>query len=204
MCGSTAAQDQLQGEQLQAYQQAQQLTAEQYANQQALYAPMAAQFQSILTRGPNAKGFSDEEEQHLDAQAVEGTAENYEGAAKAVNENLAAEGGGSNPLPSGGQTQLKEQVATSSAQEESREEEQIQQADYSQGYNEWENAGAGLETIAAGENPLGYEGAATSSGSAAGTTAEQIAEEENSWENAAIGAVGTAAGGWATGGFKTP
>jgi hypothetical protein len=204
MCGSTAAQDQLQGEQLQAYQQAQQLTAEQYANQQALYAPMAAQFQSILSRGPNSKGFSDEEEQALNAQAVEGTAENYEGAAKAVNENLAAEGGGSNPLPSGAQTQLREQVATSSAQEESREEQQIQQADYSQGYNEWENAGAGLESIAAGENPLGYEGAETSSGSAAGTTAEQIAQEENSWENAAIGAVGTVAGGWATGGFKTP
>jgi hypothetical protein len=85
-------------------------------------------------------------------------------------------------------------IATSAAQEESSQESQIQQADYTQGYNEWENAGQGLEAVASGENPLGYESNATSSGSAAGTTASQIASEDDSWINAALGAAGSASG----------
>lgn len=202
MCGSTGAQDQIQQEQIQAYQQAQQLTAEQYANQQAIFAPMAAQFQSILQRGPNAQGFSGDEMNELNAESTEGVAENYQQAARALNENIAAEGGGNNPLPSGGQIALKERLAASAAQTRSGEENQIESASYNQGHQEWMEDGQGLEAIAAGENPLGYEGAETSAGSAAGTTADQIAEENNSWINAAIGAAGSVAGGWATGGFK--
>ena len=201
MC-ATGAQDQIQDEQMQAYQQAQQLTAEQYANQQEIYAPMTAQFQSIFAKGPNQEGFSEPEKQELNAGAVEGTAENYAGAAKAVGEQEAAEGGGNIPLTTGGELQQKEGVAESSAQEESREEGQVKAADFSQGYNEWENAGSGLEAIGAGDNPLGFENAATSSGSAASTTAASIAQAQNSWESAVGGAAGEAAGGWASGGFK--
>lgn len=202
MCGASAQQEELQQEQMDAYKSAQEMTAKQYSDQQAIYAPMAAQFQSILSKGPNAKGFSDEERNDLNAQAVEGTAENYAHAAKAVNENLAARGGGDNPLVGGEEAQLKELVAASSAGEQSQEESQIKSADYKQGYNEWRDAGAGLEAIAAGDNPLGYENAATSSGSAASTTADDIAKENNSWVNAAIGAAGAVGEGWATGGFK--
>lgn len=194
MSGPTDTQLQLQQEQIDAYQQAEQLTKEQYANQQAIYGPMISQFQSIYANGPSQEGFSDEEKERLNAQAVEGTAHNYSSAAKAVGEQEAALGGGTNPLPTGAQLQQKEQVAESAAQEESSQESQIEAADYSQGYKEWEAAGQGLQTIAAGANPLGYEGAATGAGSAAGTTADQIAEEDNSWINATIGAVGSAAG----------
>lgn len=203
MCDNPV-QDQIGQEQVEAYQQAQTLTAQQYSDQQSIYAPMTAQFQSIFNRGPNQEGFSDAQMQDLNATAVEGTATNYSSAAKAVNEQEASLGGGDIPLTSGGQLQQKEQVAESAAQEESSEESQIKEADYTQGNAEWQAAGSGLETIAAGENPLGYEGAATSAGTAASTTAQQIAQEQNSWETAAMGAVGVAAGGWATGGFKTP
>lgn len=193
MCASSG-QNQLASEQLQAYTQAQQMTAEEYVGQQAIYAPMQAQFQSIFDMGPNQQGFSPQETATLDAQAVEGTAENYEQAATAVNEQTAAEGGGNNPLPSGAQTQLKEEVAESAAQNESQQETQIQEADYNQGLQDWQNAGEGLETIASGENPLGYEQAETGSGSAAGTTENQIAEEDNSWINAALGSAGAIGG----------
>jgi hypothetical protein len=194
MSGPTAQQTELGNEQIQAYQQAQQLTQEQYADQQEIYGPLTKQFQSIFDKGPDQQGFSASEEQGLNAQAVEGTAENYSQAAKAVGEQTAAEGGGTNPLPTGAQTQLKEEVATSAASNESAQENQIQQADYTQGYNEWENAGAGLQSIAAGENPLGYEGAETGAGSAASTTAGQIASEDDSWINAAIGGASSLAG----------
>ena len=195
MCGSTAAQDQLQQEQISAYQQAQQMTAQQYANQQAIYAPMAKQFQSIFDMGPNQKGFSEEETNTLNAQAVEGTASNYNQAAKAVGESLAAEGGGDEYMPSGGADQIKAEVAESAAAQESGQETQIKEADYAQGLSEWNAAAGGLETIAAGENPLGYESAATGAGSAASTTANDIATQNNSWINAAIGAAGAVGGG---------
>jgi hypothetical protein len=194
MCGATAQQTEIGDEQIAAYKQAQDLTSKQYANQQAIYGPLATQFQSIFAKGPNQTGFSTPELNSLNAQAVEGTATNYSQAAKSVNESLAAEGGGDNPLPSGGQIQLKQQVANSAAQEQSSEENTINAANYSQGYNEWQNAAGGLQSIAAGENPLGYEGAATSSGSAASDTANQIASQQNSWINAAIGAGGTIGG----------
>jgi hypothetical protein len=194
MSGPTAQQTELGDAQIAAYQQAATLTQQQYANQQAIYGPMVNQFSSIYAKGPNQKGFSDEETADLNAQAEEGTAENYGSAARAVGESEAAQGGGTNPLPSGAQEAVQSGVATSAAQEESRQESQIESADYSQGYNEWENAGQGLEAIAAGENPLGYQSNQTSAGSAAASTAAQIASEDNSWINATIGAVGSAAG----------
>jgi hypothetical protein len=194
MSGPTAQQTELGDAQLQAYQQAAQLTQEQYTNQQAIFAPLVSQFQSIYAKGPGQQGFSPEENEELNATAEEGTAENYGDAARAVGESEAAEGGGTNPLPTGASSAIQSNIATSAAKEESQQESQIESADYSQGYNEWENAGQGLETIASGENPLGYESNETSSGSAASTTAGQIASEDDSWLNATIGAVGSAAG----------
>jgi hypothetical protein len=202
MCGSTQAQGTLQQEQLDAYKQAQEMTAKQYADQQAIYAPMAKQFQSIFALGPSQEGFSTDETNVLNATAVAGTATNYANASKAVGEKLAAEGGGNEVIGSGGAAQLKAETAQSAAGELSREQTQIKEADYEQGYKQWMNAGQGLENIAAGENPLGYEGAATGAGGAAGTTADQIAQQQNSWINAALGAAGAIGGGWAEGGFK--
>ena len=196
MCGASQQQNELAAEQTAAYQQAQQMTAEQYGKQSAIYATLTPQFESILAKGPNQQGFSSEEQQTLNAQAVEGTAENYKQAATAVNEQLAAEGGGTNPLPSGGQEQLQQEVANSAAANESSQETQIQEANYKQGAQEYGAAASGLEGIATGTDPLGFENAATNAGTAASNTADQIAQEDNSWVNAAIGAAGTIAGGY--------
>ena len=76
MCGSTGEQNQLQQEQLDAYTQAQQMTQQEYQNQQELYAPMSAQFKSIFSMGPDQEGFSAPELENLNATAIEGTAEN--------------------------------------------------------------------------------------------------------------------------------
>lgn len=196
MCGSTGAQEQLQQEQIAEYQKMQQMQAEMFSKQQEIYGPLAKQWQSIFDRGPGQKGFSDDQLNDLNATAVEGTALNYEQAARAVNENIAAQGG-DEYMPSGASNQLRSSVATSAAEEESREESQIKQADYSQGYEEWMNAGQGLMSIAAGDNPLGYANATTDSGSAAEKTANDIAEAQNSWVNAALGAAGAVGGGLA-------
>lgn len=188
MCGATDAQVQLGGEEMQAYKEAQQLTQEQYSNQQAILSKLTPQFESIFAQGPNQEGYSQPEEDTINSQVLEGTATNYKQAATAVNEEQAAEGGGNIPLPTGEQVAERERVAESAAQEQSQEQTQVKEAGYQQGYKQYLDAASGLEGVAGEENPLGYESAATSSGTAAADTENQIASEQNSWVNAAIGA----------------
>lgn len=180
----------MQAEDLATLQEYNQAFAQQYANQGAIYAKVSSVLDPILNAGPSQTGFSEGEENNLNAQAVAGTAQNYNAAAKAVGEETAAEGGGNSPLPSGAQTQLKQQVAESAAQTESGEETQIQEQNYATGRQNFLNAEEGEMAIAAGENPLGYASAVTSSENAAGNEANQIAQENNSWYNAALGAAG--------------
>jgi hypothetical protein len=203
MC-ATGAQNTIQQQDIATMQQYDAQQAQQYANQSELYASVKSVLDPILKAGPGQPGFSGAEETALDAQAVEGTAANYRAGAKAVGENLAAEGGGDNPLPTGAQTEMKEQVANSAAAEESQQETQIQEANYQTGRQNFQNAEEGELAIASGENPIGYAGATNSASSNAGTEANAIASEDTSWINSLIGAAGAVGGGWATGGFKTP
>ncbi len=194
MSGPSSTQMELQQEQAQFYQEGMQESQTAFAEQQSLLKQMQAVYDPILAKGPNQEGFSTEEENTLNAQAVQGTATNYTEAAKGVNEQLDAEGGGNNPLPTGGATQLREEVAASAAGQESGEEEQIQQANYAQGYNEFEGATQALTTASGELSPTSYETAATSAGSAAEQTANQINQEQNSWITPVMGAVGAVGG----------
>lgn len=194
MCGPTAGQLELGDEEMAAYKQAAALTTAQYGNQQAIFQPMVTQLQSIFAKGPNQEGYSQPEQDTLNSQILAGTSENYAQAARAVNESEAAQGGGDIPLPSGAQLARREAVATSAAQEESREQLQVKNQGFEQGFKQYEDAAAGLSGIASAENPLGYETGATSSGTAASNTEDQIASEQDSWVNAALGAAGSIAG----------
>lgn len=191
MCGATSAQNQLQTEQAAFYQEATQQAQETYGEDQEILGKMTSAYEPILAAGPNQEGFSEAENNNLNTQATEGVAGNYNNASKALREQQAAEGA---PLPTGEQSQQQEALASSAAGQQSEEQQQIKQADYTQGYNEWQNAASGLTSTAGLLNPTGYEGAATGAGSAEGETANQIASENDSWVNAAIGA-GSAIGG---------
>jgi hypothetical protein len=190
MCGASSQQQQLEQEQADFYQSAMQESQTAFGEQQDLLKQMEAVYNPILAKGPNQMGYSPEELATLNAQAVEGTAQNYQQAARAVGEQTAAEGGGSISMPTGAQTQLKQQVAQAAAQQESGEESQIQEAGYSQGYNEFVQATGALATASGDLNPAGYGEMANQAGAAASSTANQIAQENNSWMNAALGAAG--------------
>jgi len=195
MSGPSSQQLTLQQDQLDFYQQGVQEATANYGEQQDLLAQMEAVYNPILAKGPNAPGFSPAEQAALDAQAIQGTAGNYTQAARAVGENVAAEGGGNNPLPAGGGTELKAQVAEKAAADESAQQQEILQASYATGEKEFENAGSALATASGQLNPAGYESAATSAGSSAETTANQINKEENSWLAPVLGAFGSLGGG---------
>jgi hypothetical protein len=203
MSGPSSSQLQLQQEQMAFYQQGVQESQTAFAEDQGLLKQMEAVYSPILAKGPNQEGFSGAEKGNLDAQAIQGTASNYSQAARAVGEQGSAEGGGDNPLPSGGATQAKEEVATAAAGQESSEESQILQADYAQGYNEFTQAGGALATASSQLNPTAYEGSATGAGTAAENTANQINQEQNSWIAPVLGAAG-ALGGAAISTFGAP
>lgn len=192
MCGATNAQEQLQQEEMQSIQQYDQMMQTQYAKQSSLYSTVTSVLQPIFNQGPNQQGMSAAEKATLDAQAVEGTAENYKMAAQAVNEQIAAEGGGGSPaITTGAQQAIKSSIATSAAAEESKQETEIQEQDYALGRENFTNAEEGLMAVAGGENPLGYMQATTNQENVTNQEANAIAEEDNSWINAAIGAAGT-------------
>ena len=188
MCGETSTQDKLSDEETSAFETYLNQEEQQYSKQSSIYSTLTSELTSIFNKGANQQGYSAAELNNLNAQATEGTAENYSSAAKSQNESLAAEGGGNEAITTGGQTQLKEQTAESSAQEQSKEETSISEANYEQGYKEWENAESGLEAVATGENPTSYANAATSASESANSEADTIASEESSWESSAISA----------------
>lgn len=191
MCGATGQQQQLQQEQMDFYAQGQQEAGQTFSEQQKLLQQLEGVYEPILARGPNAKGFSQAEEQDLNATAVDQTAQNYARAAKAAGEQISAEGGGNIPGSTGSQEQLREEVAAASAQQESTEQSQIEQSNYAAGRQEFAQATGALATASGQLSPVAYENAATEAGGAAATTANEIAQENNSWINAAIGAAGS-------------
>lgn len=176
------------------YQQAIQEAHTAFGEQQSLLEQMKEVYSPILAKGPNQEGFDPAEKSALDAQAKEGTAENYSKASRAVGTAIAARGGGNTPLATGSGEQLREEVAASAAGEESKEESQILQADYEQGYREFTNAGEMLATASHELSPTSYEAAATGAGSAAEKTASDMISEENSWMAPVLGAVGALGG----------
>lgn len=190
MCGATSEQKQLQASQIAFYNQATQHAETTFNEDQEILKQMQGVYAPILAKGPNQRGFSDEERQNLDTQVTEGTAKNYQQAARAVNEHLAAQGGGNIPLTSGADAQLQSEVANASAAEQSRQESQVIAADYSQGHKQFTEATDALLAASHELNPTAYSEAATNAGSAAEKTANDIAAANNSWVNAALGAAG--------------
>lgn len=188
MCGPTATQEQLSAEQVQFYQQMQQQDATVFSEDQAILQQMQSVYAPILAAGPNQYGFSNEETNDLNTSATEGVATDYASAAKALRENNAALGGGNTYLSSGVAAQQEAGLAQSAAQQESTDKLQIKEAGYQQGYNEFQEATNALEGTAGLLNPTAYSGAATSAGSAASTTANEIAQENESWYAPLVGA----------------
>ena len=175
-----------------------------YSNFKTLQDTLNAQFAPILAKGPNQFGFSDAELQNLNSIATEGTARNYGSAKRALQESIATEGGGTSNvnLTSGASTEMERELASDAAATESAGQQQIQEAGYNLGHQEWSQAVAGEEDLAAGWNPNSFAGSANNSGTLASDTANTITSEQNSMWGSIIsglsGIAGSAAQGWAT------
>ena len=201
MCGSTGAQETLQNDEISFYQTQTNAYNTAYSNFTSLSKTLNSQFAPILAKGINQQGFSAGQVENLNAQAEEGVARNYAGAAKALNENMAARGGGENVLSSGEEEQLRGELASEAAKTESNEESQINTANWEQGRENYEGAVQGTEALAQSWNPNATAATANQSGSIANTEANTIAAESDSLLTSVTGALGGIAGNAVKGAF---
>lgn len=179
-----------------------------FARQEAILGNLQTAWDPVLNAGINQYGFSAPEDTALRAQATEQTAKNYSQAASAVNEQLAARGGGNTFLPSGTNAQISAGVAENAAQQVSAQNLAITQAGYARGRENYMAASNALGGVAGMYNPTGYAGVANTAGQDAfssATTNYQEAQQNSPWKIAGgiLGGVASAAMGGLTGGLGT-
>lgn len=198
-CGASAAQSQIQDSQIAFMQQAQQQSAAVFGNASKVFNELQATFAPIIAAGPNQEGFSEQEKSNLNSQAITNVGQSYKNARAAVGNAQSAEGGGNTVLPSGANIGVDLGLASSAANQTANELGTITENDYATGRQNYQNAVAGAAGATNTYNAAtGATNAANQSGSDAGTTANQIATQDNSWMQAVSGALG-AVGGAATG-----
>lgn len=191
--GASAQQTDLGNSQQSFYQSLTSDYAQQFGSQNAILSTLQNSLNPIIAAGPNQFGFSTGETNTLNSQAIQGTGQQYSNASGALKAAQAAQGGGNSLLPSGVASQQQAGLASAGANQASNELLGIQQAGYTQGHQQYENAVSQEEGVAGLYNPNGLLGGVNSAGSAAGGTLNEINQENNAaspW-----GLIGGALGG---------
>lgn len=207
-CGASAAQNAAQTAQASAYTQMTQQATQVFGSDSSVFQNLQQTFQPTIAAGPSQQGFSAAEQSSLNSQAITNGGIAARNAKQATGEAVAAQGGGNNAaLQSGVDTGIEAQVNESAAENTANQLGTIQNANYAQGNQNYNNAVAGLAGSTNAFNSANAAGsAATGAGVASANTANQIATQNNSWMQAvsgALGGVGAAALGVATGGGST-
>jgi hypothetical protein len=164
-----------------------------FSGQQAILGSLRNAAQGIVAAGPNQYGFSPTEQAALETQAIGQTATTFAANQQALNEALAARGGGNAFLPSGAAAQLQGQGYQAAAGQESQLMTGITEAGYAQGRQNWQTALGVLGQTAALEAPSSMAAQASAAGKEAFAAQTQIAAEQaaaSPW-----GAIGGALGG---------
>ena len=212
MCGGpTSAQTELQQSESDFYKNQIAAYNTAYQNFSQIQSVLNAQFAPILAKGPGQWGYTPEETAAYNTQIAEGTGRNYDQAQRALQENIAAEGGagaGNVNVTSGTTDQLKEELAAQAAGEQSSEQLGVTTSGYALGRQRYDQAIQGEEALAAGWNPNAFSGSAVNAGNLASSEANTIAQQQNAMWGSVLGALGgvagSAAGGWGQSGFKKP
>jgi hypothetical protein len=197
MCGgATSTQTELQQEEADFYKTQIGAYNKAYGNFSDINAKLTAQFDPILKAGPGQMGYTKNELTDLNTMATEGTAGYYKQAAQAAAEGEATLGGGTSNvnITSGAAADTRARIAAMAAGQSAQQRLQIEQSGYDIGRQQWQNAIAGEESLAAGWNPNAFSGSAVSAGSSASSMANTIAQQQQSAWQSVLGAVGGVAG----------
>lgn len=194
MCGATSQQKQLEAEQADFYKQLISMTQQEYSGFTNIINSLTASVTPILQKGINQEGFDQGEKANLDTMATEGVAANFQHAKEAMSESEAARGGGNTFLPSGEVQEEQANLDIAAADQQSKEQQQILEADYATGRQNYLWAEGALSGVAQLENPEAMASVANQGGNAAATTANEIAQANDAWMAPVFGAIGGIAG----------
>lgn len=155
----------------------------------------------ILAAGPNQYGFSPTEDSALRTLSDTSTANAYQSAKQATDEQMSGVGGGNTFLPSGTEAGINANIATAAANQRANQQLGITESGYATGRQNYINSANILGGVAGQMNPLGYAGATTNAGSSAFGGASQINQQNNAASQILGGLIG-GAGSALLGGFQ--
>lgn len=202
MCGSTAQQNQISDTQQAFYNQLTQEYNTIFGENQGIISALTSAYMPILQAGPSQTGFSQGQENALRTQNTETVSTDYAQAQRATAQALAGRGGGNTFLPSSVNANIIASNANAAAAQRAQGEQNISLANWQQGYQNWQQAANVLAGVGGMTSPTGFSGAVTGAGSAAATTANQIAQANFAPWGALAGAAGSVAGSFVSGGMS--
>lgn len=204
LCGASQGQKDIANQQSATYNQMVQQATQVFGDSSKVFGDLMSTFAPTLAAGPNQEGFSQAEKSALQSSAITQTGQAYRNAKQAAGEAMAAQGGGNvGDVTGGSNAAINLGIAENAANQTSSELNQIDQADYAVGRQNYAQAAAGLAGATNVFNPATTaENAATGSGEAAANTENQISQQNNSWVSSVTGALGGIAGAALTGGMS--
>lgn len=201
-CGAAQGQKDIANQQTSAYKTMLNQAQQEFGGASGVFSDLMKTFEPVVAAGPDQEGFSQAEKSALQSSAITNAGNAYRNAKQAVGDTMAAQGGGNVGDVTGGyKTGINLSVAESAAKQTADSLNEIDQADYATGRQNYKEAVAGMESAPGVFGTANSaENVATGGGEAAANTENQIAQQDNSWVGAVTGALGNVAG-IATGGI---
>jgi len=194
-CGAGSQQKQIGQAQQSFFNQLTQQATQVFGGASQVFQNLVNTFTPTIKAGPNQEGFSPAELSAMKSQAITNVGQGYKNVKAAVGNAQAAYGGGNVSLPTGVNEATDLGAAINAADTQSSLLNNITQADYAAGRENYNNAVKGLEGATSVFNPAAtMAGQATGAGEAAASTANQIAQQNNGWMSAVSGVLGSVAG----------
>lgn len=210
-CGASGAQNQIEQSQQSFANQVQGQAGQIFGQSSSVFNDLMNTFSPIVAAGPGQQGFTPTETSALNSQAITGVGQSYKNEKQALGDQQAAQGGGRAVLPGGASTGPQLQLAENAGNQTAGELNQITQANYNQGRQNWLSAASGLASApGVFGTALGADSTTGGLQGGAANTANQIAQENAGPLQAVIGAAGSVAGAAAgnpalfSGGSSTP
>lgn len=195
VCGPTAAQSQILGQQQGFASQVTSQAGAIFGNASTLFNSVMNSLVPTISAGPSQSGFSASEMAARNAGVVTAGSQAAANAKSAIGNANASQGGGNTGLTAGATTVAGANAAADIAQGTAGELNKVQQESYDVGRQEYSEAIKGAEGATEMFNPAtSAASAGTESLNAAASNANTQAAQSQSWVNAAIGALGSVAG----------
>lgn len=198
MCGPSSQEKGIAGQQSNLSLLLQDHFNERFGAQSQILQNLNSMLTPIAEAGPDQQGFGANELAALNTQAGEGVGRNYAKATSALQNTLAARGGGNVYLPTGARGALQGTLASSAAGELSQEQLGITRANYAQGRSNWQQATGGLQALAGQYDPTGFSGQAQHGFESAFGMEHTINQEQSQKEMAIASGISSLAMGAAT------